>query len=295
MSNLDISIIDPPPPQRRLMLDALRTMRKPRPDGAPALPTQVLVRPAAELDASAIKAYAQVCGFRPEQGVPLTYPHMLAFPLHMLLLSARDFPYPAVGMVHLANRIAQHRRLEAGQALRVEVRCARWASHPKGQALVVATVAKGGGSVVWESESTYLSRGDGEAIGEAVAEEPAPDLQKLVQIQRWQFGADLGRRYAKVSGDHNPIHTSLVGAKVFGFRRPIAHGMWTKARALAGLLPGRPLETAEAAVNFKLPVYLPGSARLMTDPEAASKPFAVLRGTGGIPHLYGRLQGVATS
>src|SRR5699024_7533951 len=50
---------------------------------------------------------------------------------------------------------------------------------------------------------------------------------------QWHLGADTGRRYAEVSGDRNPIHLGSVPAKLFGFQRAIAHGMYTAARALS--------------------------------------------------------------
>jgi acyl dehydratase len=56
--------------------------------------------------------------------------------------------------------------------------------------------------------------------------------------------ADIGRRYGLVSGDMNPIHLSAPSAKLFGFRQAIAHGLWTKARALAAMLPRQPLGAA---------------------------------------------------
>eukprot|EP01030_Chromulinospumella_sphaerica_P011498 gene11498-11292_t len=107
-----VRIIDPPPSRNRLLLDGLLAMRKPRLEGAPTLPRERLVRSAVELSAHAIAAYGRACGFRREQGVPLSYPHVLAFPLHLMLLTRPSFPYPASGMVHLANRIRQHRRLQ---------------------------------------------------------------------------------------------------------------------------------------------------------------------------------------
>ncbi|MGL6234563.1 MAG: fatty acid synthase subunit beta domain-containing protein [Segniliparus sp.] len=39
------------------------------------------------------------------------------------------------------------------------------------------------------------------------------------------------RAFAQVSGDHNPIHTSLVAAKLAGLPMPIVHGMWLSAAA----------------------------------------------------------------
>ena len=121
-----IRIIEPPPSRGQLLYDGIRSLRKPKLEAAPPLPAERLVRPAVELQAGDIARYAQACGFRREHGVPLAFPHTLAFPLHLLLLTHRRFPYPASGMVHLANRIRQYQKLEEGQALRLEVFAERW-------------------------------------------------------------------------------------------------------------------------------------------------------------------------
>ena len=70
--------------------------------------------------------------------------------------------------------------------------------------------------------------------GEPVEEVLASTLE-LMEVTRWKAPADIGRQYAKVSGDYNPIHLSAVSAKLFGFPTAIAHGLWNKARTLAAL------------------------------------------------------------
>ncbi|AGE26104.1 MaoC/PaaZ C-terminal domain-containing protein [Pseudomonas poae] len=281
-------IIDPPPSRSRLLLDGVRALRKPALDGAPPLPTQRLVRSAVELSPVGIGAYGRACGFRREQGVPLSYPHVLAFPLHLMLLTRPSFPYPAGGMVHLANRIRQHQRLHEGQALRLEVYCERWVAHPKGQALSIATRAYGADALVWESDSLYLRREVANPVGEPWDDAlPLPE-ESLLRTQRWVLPADLGRRFARVSGDFNPIHTSLIGAKLFGFRRAIAHGMWTLGRALAAGQPPGGLAAAEAHCDFKLPIFLPGQVALWSHPASGPRrAFEVRNVAGDKPHMRG--------
>lgn len=281
-------IIDPPPSRTRLLLDGVRALRKPKLDGAPMLPKERLVRSAVELSATGIAGYGRACGFRHEQGVPLSYPHVLAFPLHLMLLTRPNFPYPASGMVHLANRIRQHQRLHPGQALRIEVYAERWVAHPKGQALSIATRAYSADALVWESDSLYLRRDVKNPLGEPWGESLELPEEGLLRTQRWVLPADLGRRFAKVSGDFNPIHTSVIGAKIFGFRRAIAHGMWTLGRALAAQQPPGGLDQAEAHCDFKLPIYLPGQVALWSHPVTGPRrAFEVRNAAGDKPHMRG--------
>jgi len=281
-------IIDPLPSRTRLLLDSVRALRKPKLDGAPELPKARLVRSAVELTATDIATYGRACGFRREQGVPLSYPHVLAFPLHLMLLTRPSFPYPASGMVHLANRIRQQQRLHEGQALRLEVFCERWVAHPKGQALSIATRAYSAGALVWESDSLYLRRAVKNPLGEPWHDGLPLQEEGLLRTQRWVLPADLGRRFAAVSGDFNPIHTSLIGAKLFGFRRAIAHGMWTLGRALAAQQPPGGLDQAEAHCDFKLPIFLPGQVALWNRPVTGPRrEFEVRNVAGDRPHMRG--------
>ena len=281
-------IIDPPPSRTRLLLDGLRALRKPALDGAPVLPRQRLVRSAVELSTAGIAAYGRACGFRREQGVPLSYPHVLAFPLHLMLLTHPSFPYPASGMVHLANRIRQHQRLHEGQALRLEVYAERWVAHAKGQALSIATRAYSGGALVWESDSLYLRRDVHDPVGEPWDDALALQDEDLLRTQRWALLADLGRRFARVSGDFNPIHTSVLGARLFGFRRAIAHGMWTLGRALAAQQPPGGVDQAQAHCDFKLPILLPAQVALWSHPVTGPRrEFEVRNLAGDQPHMRG--------
>ncbi|WP_397458711.1 MaoC family dehydratase [Pseudomonas asplenii] len=285
-----LRIIDPVPSTSQLLWGGLRSLRKPKVEGVPRLPQERLVRPAVELRAADIERYARACGFRREHGVPMSFVHTLAFPLHLLLLTSPTFPWPASGMVHLANRIRQYRRLQPGQALRLQVHCERWVAHPKGQALLIISQAHSDGSLVWESESLYLRRGVAAPVGDPWQAERALDEQALILTQRWSLAADLGRRFAKVSGDHNPIHTSWPGARLFGFKRPIAHGMWTLGRALAAQQPPRPLDAAGLDCEFKLPMFLPGSATLWKTPACGThQTFEVRTAAGDKPHMRGVL------
>ncbi|KND59372.1 Acyl dehydratase [Candidatus Burkholderia verschuerenii] len=255
------------------------------------LPALRLVRPSVRLDAEHIGRYARVCGFIPEHGVPLTFPHVLAFPLHLMMLTDPSFPRSALGVVHLANSVRLRRPLAAGQNLRIEVECGPLVPHQKGQAFTLHTRIYRRGEAVWDGDSVYLKRGVRNEIAAPSLEEKDPGAPLLAREARWQLPAQLGRDYAKASGDFNPIHLHMLSAKAFGFRHAIAHGMWTLARTLSTLHPSKALASGAAHGDFKLPLYLPGDATLWSAaPSPTARDFEVRDLAGDRPHLRGQFE-----
>lgn len=231
-----------------------------------------------------VEAYAAVCGFPRKDVVPLTFPHMLAFPLHMAIMSDAAFPYPAIGMVHVENAITAHRAIGVGEALDVTTEVGAPRPHAKGVLLDFVTTASTDGATVWESTSTYLRRGrsvDGDAApGLVVADPPRGGIE-------WCLPADLGRTYAAVSGDANPIHLYPLTAKALGFPRQIAHGMWTLARSVAAI-ENRLRDAVTVEVAFKKPVFLPGAVTFAARQGDDGWTFALTSPKDGSPHLVGR-------
>jgi acyl dehydratase len=116
----------------------------------------------------------------------------------------------------------------------------------------------------------------------------------------WRLAGDLGRRYAAVSGDHNPIHLYGLTAKAFGFPRQIAHGMWSKARCVAMLEPRLP-DAVRVDVAFKKPILLPstvafGSREVPKTTRIANQDweFSLTSARNGEPHLLGKTSALTT-
>jgi acyl dehydratase len=253
------------------------------------LPPLRFVRPSVTLEEAALDRYARVCGFIPEQGMPFTFPHLLAFPLHLLMLTDPAFPWPALGLVHLANSVHLRKPLDAGDVLRVEVEFGALLRHDKGQAFVLHSRLYRRGEAVWDGDSVYLKRG-ARAQGDPLAPLDI-DRDALTRQARWQLPPQLGRDYAKASGDYNPIHLTALSARAFGFPRAIAHGMWTLARAASALQPPKRLASAAISGEFKLPMLLPGEASLWSaSPLATARELEVRDVAGAKPHLRGRFQ-----
>jgi hypothetical protein len=247
------------------------------------LPDLELVQEAVSVDASHVAAYANVCGFPRKDTLPLPYLHMLVFPLHMALMTDSSFPFSAMGLVHLENSITRHREARADERFDVSVHATNLRPHAKGRMFDLISRVHVDGDLVWDEVSTYLRRGEGDKEASQglrldMVEGPGVELR---------LPGDLGRRYAGVSGDRNPIHLYPLTAKALGFPRHIAHGMWTKARSVAAVENRLP-ESVTVDVAFKKPVFLPSTVELRVDQSSDEVRFALVSPKNGAPHLLGR-------
>jgi acyl dehydratase len=246
--------------------------------------TDVEVRqPGVRVERSRLAAYDRVCGFALGDLLPPTYLHVLVFPLQVALMAGPGFPLPLPGLVHIRNRIVVHRPVNAGETLTLSSRAESLRPHatgtegaqPRGAQVDLVSEARVGQELVWEGASTYLAR------GVSVAGQPEPSSPVMVDLPGdtrekavWRIPADLGRRYASVSGDVNPIHLSSLSARALGFRRALAHGMWTKAHALAAIAPRLPAAYA-VDVELSKPLFLPSLVNLVVAEQGTGWGFVV--------------------
>ncbi|MCT8950787.1 MaoC family dehydratase [Pseudomonas iridis] len=243
-----------------------------------------------DVDGKRLADYRKVCGFNDDGLLPPTYPHILAFALQMQLLTAKDFPFPLLGLIHLSNRIRVLRPMGGISRAQVSVRVHNLQPHPKGATFDLLTTLDDQLGPLWEAESQMLCRGvklDREAV-----EQHWEPSQALTEVTHWKAPADIGRQYAKVSGDYNPIHLSAASAKLFGFPTAIAHGLWNKARTLAALADHLPKANFEVTVHFRKPVRLPSEVTLLAS-EAGSSGQLRLVGAGDLEHMVGNWQPIA--
>ena len=248
------------------------------------LPDVTLHRDDVLVERDAVERYAAVCGFPNRDVAPVPYLHMLAFPLHLQLMTDASFPFPAIGSVHLENTIVQHRPVAVGERVSLALRSENLRDSRKGRAWDMNVTATVRDEVVWESTSTYLRVGGGDKEhGDPGLSLPSVDARGPV----WSLPSDLGREYAAVSGDRNPIHLYPLTAKALGFPRHIAHGMWSKARCIAELENRLP-DAVKVEVAFKKPIFLPGKARFGAEPTGTGWSFALVSPSSGAPHLLGR-------
>jgi acyl dehydratase len=263
--------------------------------GSGEIPDMAMTLSPVYADRERLTDYSRVCGFSLSDILPPTYIHILAFPLHLSIMTDSSFPFPAIGLVHIGNEINHHRPVRADEVLSIRAWPTPVEPHPRGKQFTLRTEARVGEEVVWDEVSTILKRGGGSEPGSASGSGAAPkswrEADELPSTATWKLRGDLGRRYASVSGDMNPIHMHSLTAKLLGFPSAIAHGMWTKARCLAAL-EGRLPGSFSAEVSFKRPIVLPakvafGEAPL---PSPAGVRFGVRDARKGTPHLDGSVK-----
>jgi acyl dehydratase len=210
------------------------------------------------------RAYADACGFAPSDAAPLTYAQVLAAPLHLAVLGHAAFPLPLAGTVHTWQRIVQRRPLREGETLTVEAWVDGHTVLRSGGTFDLCTRLLAGDEVPWEGVTRILSRKIPGHGGPREARAPALPEDAQRPVATIEVPVDTGRRYARVSGDANPIHTSWLAARLFGFPRPIAHGMWALARAVAELGATVP-QAACLEAAFRAPVFIPGRVEVLAE------------------------------
>lgn len=249
-----------------------------------SLPDSVYTLAGQTIDPGHLAAYQRVCGFAVTDVLPPTYLHILAFPLSVALMAEQAFPFPLVGMVHVANSITLARAVRAEKTVSFSVRAADLRPHSAGRQFDLLAEAAVDGETVWSGRSTYLRRGKPADGSDKAPRAELPDQAGPVSLVN--VSGDIGRRYGAVSGDRNPIHLHGLTARAFGFTSAIAHGMWLQARALA-TLEGRLPDAYTVQVAFKLPVPLPSTVAVAATRNGGGWDLDVRNSRSGKPHLAG--------
>lgn len=243
------------------------------------------------VDAGLLRRYRELCNYPAQGPLPLPFPHVLASALHLRVLTHPAFPFKLLGAVHVRNDVTQNRAIAADEVLDVEVAVEGQTRVDAGYEFALQThIRDRAGEVLWSSISTNLIRQRFPGQKKSGGGWTPPDFARYTLADRWDAPENIGRRYGLAAGDVNPIHMHALLAKPFGFRRAIAHGMWSFARTASVVLPAA-VEQATLAVSFKRPLLLPGKAELLTREDGGRTAFLLT--SPGRETVY--LEGVAAT
>lgn len=240
------------------------------------------------LGARAVARYSSMCGFGSTGEVPVTFPHILAMPLHLKIFARGDFPLRPMGLIHLSNTIEGLAPLAAGTDVDVVVTARNYQHTDTGIVFDMATEITSGGQPLWRETCVFLSRwpaGSERASGGRPPRPPKAPKDSTV-LDEFEVTRKTAWEYAKVSADYNPIHLSERAARFFGLRGAIAHGMWSLARSLsAAPLPEIP-RGAVIGTQFLTPVQLPARVAIKEWREEQQVKRALCDVRTGRVHMY---------
>jgi len=239
------------------------------------------------VDAGAVARYATMCGFEPTAGVPVTFPHALAMPLHLKIFALGDFPLRPMGLIHLSNVIESPGELEAGRPVDIKVSACNYRQTDAGLAFDMNTEISRGDHALWRETCVFLSRWP-EPMARGGARPPRPPKAPRDSTVLAEFDVSLATAwaYARVSRDFNPIHLNDRAARFFGLRGAIGHGMWSLARSLAQAPhPAIPGGTRIEA-QFLTPVQLPARVAIKEWVAEGHKKRALCDIRTGRVHMY---------
>lgn len=254
---------------------ALRRLRGEAPAGvAPAIPRRrrALERSGIVIAPGQLRRYLRATGAERMRALagdgavlPPLYPVVWQAPLILELLAEADPGLPLAGLIHLEGEAVRVRPLRPDDQVRCRVELDRAEPHPRGvRYRLVARHWNGAGQLCAEDTLTVLApTSPGGYVRRPRSEppEPPPAGAEWRDVAQWKLSSAAGRRYARASGDFNPIHLWGWTARPFGFRRPILHGFCTEALVAHALIEhrweGDPAALRRLRIRFRVPLALP--------------------------------------
>ncbi|MGJ8687369.1 MAG: MaoC family dehydratase [Spongiibacteraceae bacterium] len=253
----------------------------------PNFPDDVVEVDNVACDPKQLARYNEVCGFDAHAStLPASFLHLFAFRLQMTMMLNKNFPLAPMGIVHLRNTIRQYRAISPTETFRIRCRIAEHQLTDKGQEFSFFCEAFVGDKLVWDDLSTYLSRTKSTEKSQKRGQRPEP--RNYAQQRELKIGRNHARSYARASGDFNPIHLHDLSAKLLGFPRMVVHGMWSKAACLAQF-PAQSPEKMECRIEFKTPVFLPSTVKLVYEESESGVEFEMRNAKSDKPHLVGSI------
>lgn len=235
----------------------------------------------------------------PEGRVPPVYSATWETRAALSLLTQVADSLPSFGgVIHLESETIPLRPFHPGDRVRSRVELERAEETPRGVRLQVASRHwNGADQLCSEGSAVYLVRsrgGDGASRGVRGPDRegtPGAPEASWEEVARWEVGGGAGRRYARASGDYNPIHLWGWTARVFGYRRPILHGYCIEAMVAHALiehrLRGDPAALRRLRIAFRAPLLLPARVRLLVGDAGGRRVFRVAPDVGGKPFAEG--------
>lgn len=259
-------------------------------DAAIGLPNLQAHWHGAAVNAAELKDYFAALDIKPTDYLPISYPHVMAGTMCMNMLANKVFPIRLLGALHLKNRIVQNRPIQANETVDIDIRLGDYRLTDNGVEFDFVTDVTVASQLVWQETSIYLVRGNfgGKQNPSANKSFELTSLTDASVVNEWHIPKSRGREYAKISGDYNPIHMSPWSAKMFGFKRDIAHGFGVMAQAIEFSNAMSDVSDGKAVqvdVVFKGPIFLGSDVSIRQNIQQDAERYDVYCGNNSRPNF----------
>ncbi len=247
------------------------------------------------LEPKKINQFKTICGYDsgPEAdkapAVPAPYVQTLFIGILSRFISSNYFPINPMGLIQVGQSFELKRPINLDETLDLSCSLIDMTQTEKGIhtrfLLEARSELKSKNEVVWQGISTYFTRA--KTMPKTKRKEQQEETPLKV-VETIQVPRNTGLKYAAVSGDYNPHHLYGWTAKFIGFKQPIAHGMWSLARAGASLEKrfGYP-PALQMQGSLKLPIFMPATITLGVKAKAGQAQFEIRDKEKSLPHLKG--------
>lgn len=195
------------------------------------------------------------------------FPLFLGITQHIDTLTDEKSPFSLMGLVHTDNLITQYAAL-SNDTIHSHCYFDAIRLHPRGIVVDIVIDFSQAGQVCQRTRSTYLYRQTSDRVtqpnNQQTVNADLDDASSAVTNEALTFEGNAGRRYARFSGDYNPIHLFNWSAKLFGFKSVMAHGTHVLAKTLSAIQNHSELPEGAFTLHnqFQYPVPLPSKLAL---------------------------------
>ena len=233
-----------------------------------------------------LASFLALTGLDTAAGLPMLAPHVFGFPLVMAVLTHPRYPLPIWNALQIRNRLAQHDVIAPEAEMEFETTVGTHRVLDKGVEIDLATQARVGEHLVWESLNTFYYRGRYGVAGAPSPLAATPEAGDR-EVARWRTLTGVGRRFGRFTGDYNGIHLFDWYARMLGFRRAFHHPQLVIGQCLAHL-------PAPAGARQRLDTWLKGpvpygsEVRMNAATTADGTAFALYADSETRPAIIGR-------
>lgn len=223
-----------------------------------------------KLNISHVEKYNALVGWQHSARLHPLYLQVMSLPLQIKCLTQAGSPVPVLGLVHTSNFVKWHERALTSTHFKLHVKFDTCSPHPRGWEVSLAIAARDSQGEIYRAVPKYLMRISAPHVARRGRLRPDSAVRfdhSMDVLDRVVINADLGRRYALVSGDFNPIHLWPFSARMMGFKHPIAHGMWSLARSYSLVNDATEMHYSHPVhqwrAQFYRPLPLPGQMNVV--------------------------------